>query len=48
MKKEFIDLSRYRLEKAANTLSDAKTLFPQTKALESIVNRIYYAMFYRC
>ena len=46
MRKEFIDLAKYRFEKASNTLSDAKTFFPQTKAIESTVNRIYYAMFY--
>ncbi|CUS77313.1 hypothetical protein JGI7_02118 [Candidatus Kryptonium thompsonii] len=45
MKKEFIDLAKYRLEKAKNTLSDAKKYF-ESATLESTVNRIYYAMFY--
>ncbi|MCD6232550.1 HEPN domain-containing protein [Candidatus Aerophobetes bacterium] len=45
MKQEFIDLARYRLEKARNTLSDAKK-YINNATLESTVNRIYYAMFY--
>jgi uncharacterized protein (UPF0332 family) len=45
MKQEFIDLAKYRLEKARNTLSDAKK-YINDATLESTVNRIYYAMFY--
>jgi len=45
MKKEFIELVRYRLEKAKNTLADAEKYFVDATA-ESTVNRIYYAMFY--
>lgn len=45
MKQEFIDLARYHLEKAWNTLSDAKQ-YLQGATLESTVNRIYYALFY--
>jgi len=45
MKKEFIDLAKYRLEKAQNTLSDAKK-YIENATPESTVNRIYYAMFY--
>ncbi len=45
MKKEFIDLAKYRLGKARNTLSDAKRYIGDA-TLESTVNRIYYAMFY--
>ena len=45
MKKEFIDLTKYRLEKAQNTLSDAKKYIEEATP-ESTVNRIYYAMFY--
>jgi len=45
MKKEFIDLAKYRLEKARNTLSDGKK-YINGATLESTVNRIYYAMFY--
>ena len=45
MKKEFIDLAKYRLEKAQNTLSDAKKYIKEATP-ESTVNRLYYAMFY--
>jgi uncharacterized protein (UPF0332 family) len=45
VKKEFIDLVKYRLEKAQNTLSDAKKYIEEATP-ESTVNRIYYAMFY--
>jgi len=38
-------LAKYRLEKARNTLSDAKQ-YLQGATLESTVNRIYYALFY--
>lgn len=45
MKQEFIDLAKYRLEKARNTFLDAKK-FCNDATPESTVNRIYYAMFY--
>jgi len=45
MKKEFIDLANYRLEKARNTLSYAKKYIDDA-TLDSTVNRIYYAVFY--
>ena len=45
MKKEFIDLAKYRLNKAKDTLSDGKK-YVESATNESIINRIYYAMFY--
>lgn len=45
MKLEFIELANYRIDKARNTLADAKTYFKEATP-GSIVNRIYYAMFY--
>lgn len=45
MKHELIELAKYRIEKAKNTLLDAKKYF-EDATLESTVNRIYYAMFY--
>ncbi len=45
MKQEFIDLAKYRLEKARNTFSDAGK-YLKDATFESTVNRIYYAMFY--
>lgn len=45
MTKELIKLAKHRLEKARNTLSDARK-FIGGATLESTVNRIYYAMFH--
>ena len=45
MKNEFIDLVRYRLKKAKDTLSDSKK-YIERATLESTINRIYYSMFY--
>lgn len=45
MKKEFIDLVKYRLKKAKDTLSDSKE-YVENATFESTVNRIYYSMFY--
>ena len=45
MKQEFIELAKYRIEKAKNTLMDAKKYIEDATS-ESTVNRIYYAMFY--
>jgi len=45
MKQEVIDMTKYRLERAKNTLLDAKK-YSEDATSESTVNRIYYAMFY--
>ncbi len=45
MKEATITLIKYRLERAKESLQDAKLLFKHAK-LYSTVNRIYYAMFY--
>ena len=45
MKKEFVDLAKYRLKKAKDTLSDSKK-YIENATPESTVNRIYYSMFY--
>lgn len=45
MKQGFIHLVKYRLERAKNTLLDAKKYIGEATS-ESTVNRIYYAMFY--
>lgn len=45
MKKELINLIKYRLEKSKETLQDAKVLLEKA-SLTSAVNRMYYAMFY--
>ena len=45
MKRELVDLIKYRLEKSKETLQDARVMFEKA-SLNSTVNRIYYAMFY--
>lgn len=45
MSQSFNDLAKYRLDKAKNTLLDAKKYIGDATP-ESTVNRIYYAMFY--
>ncbi|MBC8388106.1 MAG: HEPN domain-containing protein [Actinobacteria bacterium] len=45
MKRELVDLIKYRLEKSKETLQDARVMFEKA-SLTSTVNRIYYAMFY--
>jgi uncharacterized protein (UPF0332 family) len=42
---EIVELAEYRLGKAKNTLADAKMFFIEASSA-SIVNRIYYALFY--
>lgn len=39
-------LIQYRMERARETLEDARALFEQDRTPASIVNRAYYAMFY--
>ncbi|MCX5898307.1 MAG: HEPN domain-containing protein [Proteobacteria bacterium] len=45
MKPEEIDLIKYRLQKAHNTLEDARHYYGSATPA-STVNRIYYALFY--
>ena len=45
MKSELVDLIKYRLQKSKETLNDAKIMV-EIASPTSIVNRIYYAMFY--
>ncbi|MBI3754090.1 MAG: HEPN domain-containing protein [Deltaproteobacteria bacterium] len=39
-------LIRYRLQQAKESIDDAVFLFENKRGLRSVVNRIYYAMFY--
>ena len=39
-------LALYRLQQAAESLQEAQYLFSGEKSLRSVVNRIYYGMFY--
>ena len=39
-------LAQYRLQQAAESLEEARYLLTGGKSLRSVVNRIYYGMFY--
>ena len=39
-------LARYRMEQAGESLDEAKFLLSGEKSPRSIINRVYYAMFY--
>jgi hypothetical protein len=41
-----VALIQYRMERAHETLEDARALFEQNRTPASIVNRAYYSMFY--
>jgi uncharacterized protein len=41
-----LELSRYRLKQAEETLDEAKYLLSGNKSPRSIINRLYYTMFY--
>ncbi|MBI5043851.1 MAG: HEPN domain-containing protein [Nitrospirae bacterium] len=43
---EVATLIKYRLEQAQTALNDAKFLLEGNRSPQSIVNRVYYAMFY--
>lgn len=45
MKPEIVELVEFRLEKAKSTLADARIFFNEASSA-SIVNRIYYSLFY--
>ena len=45
MKPEFIELAKYRIVKAKETIADAR-IYYENASSASTVNRIYYAMFY--
>lgn len=41
-----IELTRYRLKQAEESLKEAQILFSSEMSLRSVINRAYYAMFY--
>ncbi|MEW6097160.1 MAG: HEPN domain-containing protein [bacterium] len=45
MKKEYMDLANYRIERAEETFEDALTLF-KNERFNSAMNRMYYSIFY--
>lgn len=46
MKEEMLALIRYRLQQAEDSLEEARVLQREGMSLRSVMNRLYYAMFY--
>lgn len=45
MKKEILDLAKYRMQEASESLKDARLLF-QSSSYRGAMNRVYYGIFY--
>lgn len=46
MKEDILALIKYRLEEADNSIKEAEVLLKEGMSLRSVMNRLYYAMFY--
>ena len=46
MKEDILALIKYRLEEAENSIKEAEVLLKECMSLRSVMNRLYYAMFY--
>jgi uncharacterized protein len=46
MKEEILALIQYRLKQAEDSVSEAMVLLKEGMSLRSVMNRLYYAMFY--
>lgn len=46
IKEKQIKLAKYRLKQAEECIDEASCLFSSKKSPRSIINRLYYAMFY--
>ncbi|MEW6417822.1 MAG: HEPN domain-containing protein [Nitrospirota bacterium] len=46
MKEELLTLIQYRLRQADDSIKEAAVLLKEGMSLRSIMNRLYYAMFY--
>lgn len=46
MKEDILALIKYRLEEAENSIKEAEVLLKEAMSLRSVMNRLYYAMFY--
>ena len=46
MKEDIHTLIKYRLEEAENSIKEAEVLLREGMSLRSVMNRLYYAMFY--
>jgi uncharacterized protein (UPF0332 family) len=46
MNKELLALIKYRLKQADDSVKEAKVLLKEGMSLRSVMNRLYYAIFY--
>ena len=46
MKEDILALIKYRMEEAENSIKEAEVLLREGMSLRSVMNRLYYAMFY--
>ena len=46
MKEDILALIKYRLEEAENSIKEAEVLLREGMSLRSVMNSLYYAMFY--
>lgn len=46
MKKELLELIKYRLKEADDSVKEAEVLLREGMSMRAVMNRLYYAMFY--
>jgi uncharacterized protein (UPF0332 family) len=46
MKKELLELIKYRLKEADDSIKEAEVLLRESMSMRAVMNRLYYAMFY--
>lgn len=46
MKEEKLELIKYRLEEAEESIKEAEVLLKEGMSMRAVMNRLYYAMFY--
>ena len=46
MKKELLELVKYRLKEADDSIREAEVLLREGMSMRAVMNRLYYAMFY--
>jgi len=46
MKEELLELIKYRLKEAEDSINEAEVLLREGMSMRAVMNRLYYAMFY--
>ncbi|MBI4680238.1 MAG: HEPN domain-containing protein [Nitrospirae bacterium] len=46
MKEELLELIKYRLKEAEDSVKEAEVLLRENMSMRAVMNRLYYAMFY--